>query len=153
MYSTAWGRFNQPDAIGYAGGSHLYRYVANDPLNLTDPLALRRTAPSHRLAAEAAMERSRQTLSRLQQNLKTIMAISFWSRKTDREYPARAQRWKSSSQKNNRCWVAVGRRALLVAGIFLCRRHQRNHPAVRDPAAAARRGRRAAATSWSRPTL
>src|ERR1700674_1472577 len=37
MYSTAWGRFPQPDPIGYAGGSNLYVYADNDPLNLTDP--------------------------------------------------------------------------------------------------------------------
>jgi len=36
-YSPAWGRFMQPDPIGLAGGSHLYAYVGNDPLNLTDP--------------------------------------------------------------------------------------------------------------------
>ena len=31
------GRFNQPDPIGYAGGTNLYAYVGNDPLNATDP--------------------------------------------------------------------------------------------------------------------
>jgi RHS repeat-associated protein len=39
-YSPAWGRFVQPDPIGYGGGRHLYAYVGNDPLNLTDPLGL-----------------------------------------------------------------------------------------------------------------
>ena len=37
MNSPTWGRFLQPDPIGYAGGENLYAYVGNDPLNLTDP--------------------------------------------------------------------------------------------------------------------
>ena len=37
MYRTDWGRFTQPDLIGYAGGANLYAYTDNDPLNLTDP--------------------------------------------------------------------------------------------------------------------
>jgi RHS repeat-associated protein len=36
-YSTAWGRFLQPDPAGYRGGRHLYGYVSNDPLNFVDP--------------------------------------------------------------------------------------------------------------------
>ena len=39
-YSPTWGRFLQPDPIGYAAGPNLYAYVNNDPLNLTDPSGL-----------------------------------------------------------------------------------------------------------------
>src|SRR5206468_3255876 len=39
-YSAAWGRFLQPDPIGYSTGTLLYAYVANDPLNTLDPLGL-----------------------------------------------------------------------------------------------------------------
>jgi RHS repeat-associated protein len=39
-YSPEWGRFTQPDPIGYQGGANLYAYVYNDPLNLLDPEGL-----------------------------------------------------------------------------------------------------------------
>ncbi len=39
-YFPAWGRFLQPDPIGYSVGSNLYSYVNNDPLNATDPSGL-----------------------------------------------------------------------------------------------------------------
>ncbi len=45
MYAPAWGRFMQVDPIGYAGGSNLYRYVRNDPLNLTDPYGFAPDSP------------------------------------------------------------------------------------------------------------
>ena len=35
-YSPEWGRFTQPDPIGYQGGINLYAYVENDPLNALD---------------------------------------------------------------------------------------------------------------------
>jgi RHS repeat-associated protein len=36
IYSPTWGRFLQPDPIGYQAGTNLYAYVNNDPLNLVD---------------------------------------------------------------------------------------------------------------------
>ncbi|MFO1114448.1 MAG: RHS repeat-associated core domain-containing protein [Beijerinckiaceae bacterium] len=45
MYSPTLGRFLRTDPISYAGGSNLYAYVGNDPLNLTDPLGLAADGP------------------------------------------------------------------------------------------------------------
>jgi RHS repeat-associated protein len=39
-YSPLLGRFLQTDPLGYSGGSHLYAYVNNDPLNRIDPTGL-----------------------------------------------------------------------------------------------------------------
>jgi RHS repeat-associated protein len=39
-YSPTWGRFLQPDPLGYAAGPNLYAYVNNDPLNQTDTSGL-----------------------------------------------------------------------------------------------------------------
>jgi len=53
-YSPAWGRFLQPDPIGYAGGRNMYAYVDNDPLNLVDPSGY---------AAASALSAARPTLN------------------------------------------------------------------------------------------
>lgn len=39
-YLPQFGRFLQPDPIGYRAGLNLYTYVAGDPTNLVDPLGL-----------------------------------------------------------------------------------------------------------------
>jgi RHS repeat-associated protein len=44
-YRPTWRRFMQPDPIGYAGGSNLYGYVGNDPLNRADPPGLAPDSP------------------------------------------------------------------------------------------------------------
>lgn len=45
-YSPYLGRFLSPDPIGLDGGTHLYRYTGNDPLNFTDPLGLQKQDPN-----------------------------------------------------------------------------------------------------------
>jgi|GEM_PF-1189054 len=40
-YSPTLGRFMQPDPIGMAGGTNLYSYVRNNPVNRLDPYGLR----------------------------------------------------------------------------------------------------------------
>jgi RHS repeat-associated protein len=45
MYRPAWGRFMQVDPIGYAGGSNLYAYVGNDPLDRLDPTGMATDVP------------------------------------------------------------------------------------------------------------
>jgi len=37
VYAASIGRFSQPDPIGFSGGTNLYAYVGNDPINFVDP--------------------------------------------------------------------------------------------------------------------
>jgi RHS repeat-associated protein len=39
-YSPSWGRFLQPDPIGYGDGLNIYAYVGGDPVNGSDPSGL-----------------------------------------------------------------------------------------------------------------
>ena len=42
FYSPFLGRFMQTDPIGYGGGTNIYAYVGNDPVNFSDPSGLAR---------------------------------------------------------------------------------------------------------------
>lgn len=44
-YLPDWGRFGQPDPIGYQGGANLYAYASDDPLNLGDPFGFAPDTP------------------------------------------------------------------------------------------------------------
>ena len=39
-YDPLWGRFLSEDPAGFVSGDNFYRYVGNDPVNLTDPSGL-----------------------------------------------------------------------------------------------------------------
>ena len=62
FYNSRFQRFMSADPIGYAGGQiNLYTYVANDPMNWTDPLGLSGTfglgpASTGGLGLELALE-------------------------------------------------------------------------------------------------
>jgi len=56
MYAPAWGRFMQPDPIGYAAAQNLYRYVANDPLNLVDTWGLTPDQPTPVIGSATAAQ-------------------------------------------------------------------------------------------------
>jgi RHS repeat-associated protein len=68
MYSTVLGRFPQPDPIGYAGGSNLYAYVGNDPLNRFDPSGLSPDNP------QASQNWSGTAVSWLQRSYNDVLA-------------------------------------------------------------------------------
>lgn len=55
FYSPDMGRFLQTDPIGHAGGNHLYRYCANNPVRWIDPMGLddNSDAPQSRVWVEA----------------------------------------------------------------------------------------------------
>ena len=46
MYSSALGRFLQPDPVGYYESMNLYQYVKNNPVNWIDPMGLYKCDPS-----------------------------------------------------------------------------------------------------------
>jgi RHS repeat-associated protein len=56
MYSPALGRFLQTDPVGFDAGFNLYRYVGNDPVNLTDPSGLKPTKEGGAAALKAALD-------------------------------------------------------------------------------------------------
>jgi RHS repeat-associated protein len=70
MYSPTWGRFLQPDPIGYRAGTNLYAYVNNDPLNLLDPYGFAADSPQSALAGfENYLSESAEALSEIPSDL------------------------------------------------------------------------------------